>query len=409
MNQADIVPTLFDSRLSRSSCRRQRFLQRSGLTGLFALLGLWSGAAHAATFTIPDGDVAALKSALATANTNDEADTINLAADGTYILTTPDNNTNGKNALPVIANDLFATGTELTLNGDGARIKRSSAGATPDFRILQISYGATVSITGLTIANGQASGIFPANAGGGVYNDHGMLSLSNCTLNGNSANSDGGGIYNYGANGNATLSLSNCTLNRNSAGYGGGIYNDGDSGNAALSLSNCNLKGNSATYGGGGGICNNGRPGNATLNLSHCTLNANSANYGGGIYSFSFGGNATLSLSNCTLNGNSANSNDGGGIYNDGHDGSAALNLSNCTLNGNSANSEGGGIYNYIEDSVLMSVTNCTLNANSANYGGGIYNTAQLGSTVLRVSNCTLSGNSAAKGGGGIYNNGHDK
>src|SRR5687768_5470856 len=80
-------------------------------------------AAHGAVFNIPDGDVDALKNAMTAANTNDETDIINLAANGNYVLTAPDNTTNGPNGLPLVDNDV--DGLDLTLNGNGATIERS--------------------------------------------------------------------------------------------------------------------------------------------------------------------------------------------------------------------------------------------------------------------------------------------
>ncbi|MFN2477336.1 MAG: hypothetical protein ABR526_13465 [Chthoniobacterales bacterium] len=57
-------------------------------------------AVQAATFNIADGDVAALKNAIAAANSNGADDIINLAAGGTYTLTAVDNTTSGPNGLP---------------------------------------------------------------------------------------------------------------------------------------------------------------------------------------------------------------------------------------------------------------------------------------------------------------------
>jgi hypothetical protein len=65
----------------------------------------------------------------------------------------------------------------------------------------------------LTISNGHGG------LGGGIYNA-GTLTVSNCTLSGNSAGGAGGGIENL-----ETLTVSNCTLSGNSAFYGGGIRN----------------------------------------------------------------------------------------------------------------------------------------------------------------------------------------
>jgi predicted outer membrane repeat protein len=74
-----------------------------------------------------------------------------------------------------------------------------------------------------------------------------------CTLSGNSAADSGGAIYNTGS-GNVTLTVSDCTLSGNtagSAGIGVGI-GDGD-----VILSQCSVTGNSAYQGGGIaiGIC----------------------------------------------------------------------------------------------------------------------------------------------------------
>jgi hypothetical protein len=84
------------------------------------------------------------------------------------------------------------------------------------------------------------------------------LNLNNCTINGNSAESQGGGIFNDGFAGNATLTITNSVVSGNIAndglndyGYGGGIYNNGDSGNALVTLTNSTLSGNFANTWGG--------------------------------------------------------------------------------------------------------------------------------------------------------------
>src|ERR1700758_2979166 len=81
----------------------------------------------AATFNIADGDVAGLKAAMNTSNTNQEDDTINLANGGTYILTTIDNSTYGPTGLPVLVNDRnikVGGNYSLTINGNGETITR---------------------------------------------------------------------------------------------------------------------------------------------------------------------------------------------------------------------------------------------------------------------------------------------
>src|SRR3712207_3068982 len=80
-------------------------------------------ATNAAVFNIPNGDVAALKNAIKTANNNKQPDTINLAANGAYLLQSVDNPANGPTGLPPIGDDV--AGLDLKINGNGATIRRS--------------------------------------------------------------------------------------------------------------------------------------------------------------------------------------------------------------------------------------------------------------------------------------------
>src|SRR5881396_2800162 len=163
----------------------------------------------------------------------------------------------------------------LTISGPGAANLAVNGNAAS--RVFLLLSGQTVTISGLTITNGQAS----PSSGGGIYNDHSTLTVSSCTISGNSA-FDGGGIYNNGfSNGSATLTVSNCTISGNSASYGGGgIFNDGNYGSATLEVLSSTLSSNSAPD--GGGIYNNGYYGSATLEILNSTLNGNWPYYSGG-------------------------------------------------------------------------------------------------------------------------------
>ena len=167
----------------------------------------------AATFNIPNGDVAGLIAALKTANGNGVADTINLASGGTYTLTAAHNTGYyGPNGLPGIS-------TPITINGNGATIQRSSVVGTPDFRIFIVgSAPAYLTLDGVTIRGGTA----PSWSGGALLNTGGALVRSS-TLAENTGGL-GGAIFNYcGA-----LTVLNSTISRNSSfsGYsGGGILN----------------------------------------------------------------------------------------------------------------------------------------------------------------------------------------
>jgi predicted outer membrane repeat protein len=183
-----------------------------------------------------------------------------------------------------------------------------------------------------------------------------MLTVSNSTLSGNSAD-DGGGIYNQG-----TLTVSTSTLSGNIAtGYygGGGIYNGG-----RLTVSNSTLSGNSATYsnGSGGGIYTPG-----TLTVSNSTLSGNTSNRnGGGILCF-----GPVTLTNVTITANRAN-NFGGGLYVD----SGTPVLHNTLIAGNFNGATGtirddvygalnsAGDYNLIGDGTRMTGLQSGVNGN---------------------------------------------
>jgi hypothetical protein len=143
-------------------------------------------------------------------------------------------------------------------------------------RVFYIAPATTVTISGLTITNGDAG----VGSGGGIYNDHATLTVSNCTVSGNSAGNSfsGGGIFNNGSGfpGGAILTVANSTLSGNSAGGGGGIFNNGQQGGgASLHVVNSTLSGNSATS--GGGIDNFGFEGVATVEIGNTILKAGAA------------------------------------------------------------------------------------------------------------------------------------
>lgn len=180
-------------------------------------------------------------------------------------------------------------------------------------RVFYIASGKTVTISGLTVTNGNAV----SGYGGGIYNDHATLTVSNSTLRGSSGYG-GGGIVNDAFQGSATLTITNSTLRDNSAGNGGGggILNH-FSGNPTLTIANSTLSGNSTT-GNGGGIFNDGEAGRSTVTITNSTLSGNSASTGGGISNLGDSGIATLAITNTTLSGNSATGGfGGGGIYNE--------------------------------------------------------------------------------------------
>src|SRR5262249_36251320 len=146
----------------------------------------------------------------------------------------------------------------LTIQGLGA--KNLAVSGQTKWRVFEVGYSAyqhnvQVTLSGMTIENGDASGsdanaIDGTRAGGGILN-YGTLTVSGCTLTGNSAGGGGGGIANELG---GTMTISGCTVSRNFSntqgrvgGFGGGgIYNNG-----AMTLS-----GSTVTQNDGGGIFN---------------------------------------------------------------------------------------------------------------------------------------------------------
>ena len=309
-----------------------------------ALFVLGARAIHAATFAIANGDVAGLKIAIATANGNAQDDAIELAAGGIYTLTARDSFLNG---LPAIAPD---GGHKLTIHGHGATIERVPAvnDSAHRFRIFYNNSGANLTLSDLTITNGNPG----AFHGGAIYNDgetaDATLTISNCTLTGNSGDY-GGAIFNDGYQDpsfpahTATLTVLNSTISFNTGTqYGGGIWNE--SGGIVMNVSNCTFSQNSAVARSAGAIQFDGSSGTATGSISNCTFTENTAgNYGGAVNIDGFAGSGTLEITQCTFDQNSAKW--GGGVAMDGTSGSAAVNVSNSTFSGNSATLLGGGIY----------------------------------------------------------------
>jgi uncharacterized repeat protein (TIGR01451 family) len=212
---------------------------------------------------------------------------------------------------------------DLTITGPGANLLAVDANHAS--RVFYISSGKTVTISGLTITNGNASGSW----GGGILNDHATLTLRDCMVSSNSAGT-GGGVSNYAYPvGSATLTINNSTISDNSTsiGGGGGIASLTDFGSARLEISNCTLSGNSANTS-GGGIFNAGLdvPGSAIVGVRHSTLSGNSAATGGGIYTLGARSGPTsaafLTIGDTILNAGASGEN----IYNP-NDGSLVTSL----------------------------------------------------------------------------------
>ena len=189
----------------------------------------------------------------------------------------------------------------------------------------------------------------PNRSGGGMFNNAGSPTVSNCTFSGNTANQRGGGIYNSNS---SAPTITNSTFLGNNAIFGGGMFNDTAS---SPTVAACAFSGNSATSG-GGGMYN-------FINTSPIVINSNfsenTSNLGGGMTNSD---NSSTTVINCTFSDNLATSN-GGALFNF----SSAPTIINTIIWNNTAN----GITTTTSTSVFNDSSNPTFSHSLiANSGG---------------------------------------
>ncbi|MGQ0621550.1 MAG: choice-of-anchor Q domain-containing protein [Panacagrimonas sp.] len=311
------------------------------LTPLAAALaaGLFAQPAMAANITV-DGTICTLADAISAANTNATVGGCVGDAAGLDTLSLP--------ASTILSSALPTVTSAISILGNGGTVMRDASAA--EFRIFTVTSTGNLSLDQTTVSGGSVSGY-----GGGILS-YGVLSLSDCTVSGNTA--------------------SPFTF----AGRGGGIYIDGGL-PATLTMSNSRVSGNVAAT--GGGIRHDG--GSAVLNISSSTISGNTATYGGGGIYNDIGG--TLTLTNSTVSGNRVISGSGGGIYNDTS--GARLILDHSTVSGNSALGNGGGLFQFNAGTSVIG--NSLISGNSAGGSG-----AEVGASgTVTANDSNLFGHSA--------------
>ncbi len=229
-----------------------------------------------------DGDYSlgdlSLREAILLTNTYPSLDTIQFApalAGGTILLTL------GELTITDNASIIGLGADQLTLraydptpdlkNGDGSRVFNIDDG---NANLLDVS------ITGVTLTGGDVIGGF--QFGGGAILSKEDVTVSECTIRGNSVSKVGGG----------------------SDADGGGIFNRGN-----LTVNASTISGNSASRGGGGGISN----GQGILAVTGSMISGNTASFGGGIYNTS--GSVTVTGSTISDNSATDSQSQGGGIF----------------------------------------------------------------------------------------------
>jgi len=392
----------------------------------------------AAVFTIPNGDVAALIAALNTANTNGQADVINLAPNGVYVLNavnytsqSPGNTGyEGQRGLPNISNEV--TGLDVTINGNGATIQRNAS--APNFGLF--SCGGQTVFNNLTLrnanVNAQGAAIFvqfkgnlevnacsfydntsllDAEGGGGaIYTKSlSVLTVKNSLFENNRAFNQGGAISNLLSN----MTVLNSTFKNNRTtnlvgAAGGAIYDDGARGDSGFLTLKNNIFENNACPSGQGGAVFLFPYRNQAVEITGCSFTKNSADIGGGLWHRG-GASPGIPDSEYPLSNGPENT---------------TLLFNNCVFDGNTAKSQGGGTW--ISYCIINEIHSCTFKNNSAGLGGGVSlltnraftfrnstfnnNTAELAagmatggaSEKLTIQNCTFAANIASKYGGAL-------
>ena len=173
--------------------------------------------------------------------------------------------------------------TNIEIEGPGAdqfTVRRDMGG---DYSIFTVTSGSVVSISGITISNGNTT-LPGGGAGGGINNFRGTLTITGSTISGNSASHEGGGIANI----QGTLTVTGSTISDNSAFEGGGIYSDTNlSGTQTTTITNSTISGNTARLadeGDGGGVRN--FEGLTVIEFSTITDNTALNDQGSGVASF---------------------------------------------------------------------------------------------------------------------------
>jgi Ca2+-binding RTX toxin-like protein len=262
-----------------------------------------------------DSGEGSLREAITLASSGDEIDMAGLS--GTITLTSE-----------------LSIDKDLTIRGSGVNALAISGDGTT--RVINVGGGVSLALYDLTVTQGGG-----VSSGGGIANN-GSLTLVRVAVTDNASTSNGAGVWNNGS----SVTISDSTIDGNTAtsdyrADGGGFYSQST---ATINISNTTISNNSAI-----------------VNSQQSYMGGYAQ--GGGLY---LGGTNTTTLSNCTISGNLAQSNNSGMYFMMGGRAAgggmcffdyAPITLINCTVTNNTAlmtqseenpgyvRSYGGGIY----------------------------------------------------------------
>jgi hypothetical protein len=301
--------------------------RRSGMLAAAMVLVIGAGPARAAItvnsandFIQADG-ACTLREALAAAAApgSGSPDCAGAAASGTTTITLA--------ASPLLGSSIEIPGSaNVAIAGPGPGTTAITPNVASPIRAFVIDAGATVSISGVTIAHFRA----PAGSSGGAGTSATTRGASGLNGGTGGVGSDGGAILNAG-----TLTLENVHMDDNHAGAGG---NGGTGGDGAEGVNGTNsVPGGTGGHGGDGGNGGNGGSGGAisssgTLTVSDGEFSDDGAGAGGDGPTGGRGGDGGPPI----LGGNSTGGNGGnggtGGTAGAGGSGGAILNTGTLTM-----------------------------------------------------------------------------
>ena len=242
--------------------------------------------------------------------------------------------------------------------------------------------GAIYTDGALTIAGGEISGNTASSQGGGVYAKAGDLVVSGGLIENNVSVKDGGGLYYR----QGKAALSGGTVRENSSAASGGGY--AFSGSAQVTMTGGTITGNVSPNGGGMIV-----QGGASLAFSDGQVIGNtSTGTAGGVY---IADNSSINMTGGTIADNTA-AGTAGGITVTGGTGS----FSGGAITGNTAQKDGGGLYVRLSQTDITGQILISGNRTVKGAGGGVcYSKTSTG----KISGGTVEKNQAANGGGMIF------
>jgi MYXO-CTERM domain-containing protein len=273
-------------------------------------LGLHASEAHANTFTVTttsDSGAGSLRDAVGQANANAGADVVDATGiSGTITLT---------------SGEIVISG-EMTLNGPGSSSLTISGGNTGRVMRVQTASFLPVTISGLTITNGNSA------FGAGIYCTNADVTLDDLFVTGNTGTNRGAGVYmNVGS---LTITGSEISNNDVGLGAGGGVFVQTLSVGRTLEIADSKISGNNAQIGGGAMVSFI----YGAITIDRTTISGNTAIGSGGFKAQVIRDPGTIDVRATTISGNQATA-EGGGITIDMNNG--AFRLENSTISGNQA------------------------------------------------------------------------